>query len=171
MVILAKSRAREQLEPELTTIASWKTPGYTASSTPWRWATSQPREDGHSLLRFGGQFLPTVVHSGRPDHGGGNIPPSTSPDGVPSAQIDGRNAAKRLLDRVEAGGIEPPAGTAKEKKLAASGPWGMSKLPASPVDSRYLVPEGHGRDVSHRRCCRDLTVMAACSTATTSQSA
>src|SRR5262249_51197632 len=27
------------------------------------------------------------------------------------------------------------------------------------VDSRYLVPEGHGRDVSHRRCCRDLTVM------------
>src|SRR5262245_12856925 len=51
------------------------------------------------------------------------------------------------------------ARTAKEKKVAASIPWGMSKLPASPVDSRYLVPGGHGRDVSHRRCCRDLTVM------------
>jgi hypothetical protein len=36
-------------------------------------------------------------------------------------------------------------GTTEEKKVAASGPWGMSKLPASPVVSSDLVPEGRGR--------------------------
>ena len=60
-----------------------------------------------------------------------------------------------------------PAGDGEGEESSSDGTLGMSKLPAPPVVSRHLVPQGHRRDASHRTWCRDLTMMAACSTAAT----
>src|SRR5262249_38846645 len=121
----------------------------------------RPREVGHLRSRGDHQPASELHHRQVPC-----LRPRGAPDRAPILRlyghfVGGRVARRPIPQMVLSGGggnRTARAETAKEKKVAASIPWGC-RLPAYPVDSRYLVPEGYGRDVSHRRCCRDLIVM------------
>jgi hypothetical protein len=55
----------------------------------------------------------------------------------------------RRLGEWRRGESKRPAGDGEGEERSSDGTLGISKLPAPPVVSRHLVPQGHKRDASH----------------------
>jgi len=89
--------------------------------------------------------------------------PTVSVGHACSGQESRRSNNALKVNALESGGggnRTRPTGDGEGEESSSDGT--MSKLPAPPVVSRHLVPQGHRRDTSHRSWCRDLTMMAAC---------